>query len=106
MRTIVFLVLFVLLAAAVLHRPMLDTLLFAVALAVGLTLEFLPMITTVTLAQGAVRMARQHVIVRHLAAIEASGKPNTQVATLLVTMGRSRLRGVGRDPTTGRVLGR
>ena len=33
-------------------------LLFAVALAVGLTPEFLPMITTVTLARGAVRMAR------------------------------------------------
>ncbi len=35
-----------------------ESLLFAVALAVGLTPEFLPMITTVTLAQGAVRMAR------------------------------------------------
>jgi len=57
MRTVVFLVLFVLLAGALLHRPGLETLLFAVALAVGLTPEFLPMITTVTFAQGALRMA-------------------------------------------------
>jgi Mg2+-importing ATPase len=72
-RTVFFLVLFVLLANAVLHRPALESLLFAVALAVGLTPEFLPMITTVTLGQGALRMARQRVIVKHLAAIEDFG---------------------------------
>jgi Mg2+-importing ATPase len=73
MRTVVFLVLFVVLAGALLHRPPLETLLFAVALAVGLTPEFLPIITTVTLAQGALRMARKAVIVRHLSAIEDFG---------------------------------
>jgi Mg2+-importing ATPase len=73
MRTVLFLVLFVLLASFALHRPPLDSFLFAVALAVGLTPEFLPMITTVTLGQGAVRMARQKVIVKHLAAIEDFG---------------------------------
>jgi Mg2+-importing ATPase len=73
MRTVLFLVLFVLLANFALHRPPLESLLFAVALAVGLTPEFLPMITTVTLGQGAVRMARQKVIVKHLAAIEDFG---------------------------------
>jgi Mg2+-importing ATPase len=73
MRTVSFLVLFVLLASLLLHRPALESFLFAVALAVGLTPEFLPMITTVTLAQGAVRMARRHVIVKHLAAIEDFG---------------------------------
>jgi Mg2+-importing ATPase len=73
MRTVLFLVLFVLLASLALHRPPLESFLFAVALAVGLTPEFLPMITTVTLAQGAVRMARQQVIVKHLAAIEDFG---------------------------------
>jgi Mg2+-importing ATPase len=73
MRTVVFLVLFVLLASFALHRPPLQSLLFAVALAVGLTPEFLPMITTVTLGRGAVRMARRKVIVKHLAAIEDFG---------------------------------
>ncbi|MBZ5602310.1 MAG: magnesium-translocating P-type ATPase, partial [Acidobacteriia bacterium] len=38
-----------------------------------LTPEFLPMITSVTLAQGAVRMARHRVIVKHLAAIQNFG---------------------------------
>ena len=52
------------------HHGFLDTLLFAIALAVGLTPEFLPMITTVTLTQGAIQLSRQHVIVKHLAAIE------------------------------------
>jgi Mg2+-importing ATPase len=46
---------------------------FAVALAVGLTPEFLPMITSVTLGRGAVRMAREQVIVKHLPAIQNFG---------------------------------
>jgi Mg2+-importing ATPase len=73
MRTVVFLVLFVLVVNLAFHRPAFESLLFAVALAVGLTPEFLPMITTVTLGQGALRMARQKVIVKHLAAIQNFG---------------------------------
>src|SRR5215475_4171212 len=73
MRTVLFLVLFVVLASLTLHHPPLESLLFAVALAVGLTPEFLPMIMGVTLAQGAVHMARQKVIVKHLSAIEDFG---------------------------------
>ncbi len=75
MRTVVFLVLFVLvvnLAFRHQHSPF-ESLLFAVALAVGLTPEFLPMITTVTLGRGALHMAREKVIVKHLAAIENFG---------------------------------
>ncbi len=73
MRTVVFLVLFVLLVNLLLRRDPLESLLFAVALAVGMTPEFLPMITTVTLASGAVRMARRKVVVKHLAAIQNLG---------------------------------
>jgi len=73
MRTVVFLVLFVFLVSAALHRDPLQSLLFAVALAVGLTPEFLPMITTVTLGQGARRMARKHVVVKTLGAIQNLG---------------------------------
>ncbi|WP_242140223.1 magnesium-translocating P-type ATPase [Sphingomonas sp. TREG-RG-20F-R18-01] len=54
-------------------RPMLQSLLFAVALAVGLAPELLPMITTVTLSRGAMRMARRKVIVKRLAAIHDLG---------------------------------
>ena len=73
MRTVMFLVLFVVLVNLAFHRPTLDSLLFAVSLAVGLTPEFLPMITTITLGRGALRMARQKVIVKHLAAMQNFG---------------------------------
>ncbi|CCD98829.1 magnesium-translocating P-type ATPase [Bradyrhizobium sp. STM 3809] len=54
-------------------RDVLDSLLFSVALAVGLTPELLPMITTVTLSRGALRMAKRKVIVKRLAAIHDLG---------------------------------
>jgi P-type Mg2+ transporter len=73
MRTIVGLVLFVFLVSALLRRDPLESLLFALALAVGLTPEFLPMIMTVTLSRGAKRMAQGKVIVKRLAAIEHLG---------------------------------
>src|SRR5260370_7997296 len=76
MRTVFFLVLFVLLTGALLHHAFLESLLFAVALAVGLTPEFLPMISAVTLSRGAAHMARQKVIVKHLEAIENFGSMN------------------------------
>jgi len=54
-------------------RPLIQSLMFSVALAVGLTPELLPMITTVTLSRGAVRMSRAKVIVKRLAAIHDLG---------------------------------
>ena len=72
-RMTVTLVLFVLLAAVLQQRPLLQSLMFAVALAVGLTPELLPMIVSVTLARGAVRLAEQQVIVKRLSAIEDLG---------------------------------
>ena len=73
LRMVVFLVLFVVLAGMVEHHPPFESLLFAIALAVGLTPEFLPMITSVTLAKGAIRMARHKVIVKRLSAIQNFG---------------------------------
>jgi Mg2+-importing ATPase len=73
LKTILLLVLFVFLATSILRAPTMEAFLFAIALAVGLTPEFLPMITTVTLAQGALKMAREHVIVKRLAAIQNFG---------------------------------
>ena len=67
------LVLFVLLINLLFHRPWLDSFLFAVALAVGLTPELLPMIVSVTLARGAIRMAQAQVIVKRLGAIHDLG---------------------------------
>ena len=72
-KTVFLLVLFVLMVNIILRRDPFQSVLFALALAVGLTPEFLPMIMTVTLGQGAVRMARRKVIVKHLAAIQNFG---------------------------------
>ena len=73
LRLTVFLVLFVLLVNVAFGRPVIESFLFAVALAVGLTPELLPMVTTVTLSRGAVRMARKNVVVKRLAAIHDLG---------------------------------
>jgi Mg2+-importing ATPase len=73
MRLTGFLVLFVLLAHLAFARPVIESFLFAVALAVGMTPELLPMIMTVTLSRGAVRMAARKVVVKRLAAIHDLG---------------------------------
>ena len=73
LQVVVFLVLFVFLVNALLRRDVLESFLFSVALAVGLTPELLPMIVSVTLSRGAVRMAEKKVIVKQLAAIENFG---------------------------------
>jgi Mg2+-importing ATPase len=73
LRTTIVLVLFILLVALALRRDPVESLLFAVALGVGLTPEFLPMIASVTLTAGAIRMAREGVIVKHLPAIQNFG---------------------------------
>jgi magnesium-transporting ATPase (P-type) len=67
------LVLVVLTTHMLFGRPVLESLMFAVALAVGLTPELLPMITTVTLSRGALRMAARKVIVKRLASFHDLG---------------------------------
>lgn len=63
-----------------LHRPVVDSFLFALALAVGLTPELLPAIVSLTLARGAQQMAASHVIVRRLNSIEDFGSMNVLCA--------------------------
>ena len=72
-ETVIFLVLFLVLVSVALRRDPLESLLFAVALAVGIVPEFMPMVTSITLATGATRMAKSRVIVKHLAAIQNFG---------------------------------
>ncbi len=73
MHLTVFLVLFVILVNTLFHRPLTESFLFALALAVGLTPELLPMIVSVTLSRGAIRMARSKVIVKRLSSIHNLG---------------------------------
>jgi P-type Mg2+ transporter len=72
-RSMVVIVLSVLTVNLLLHRPLVESLLFSVALAVGLSPELLPAIVSVTLAAGARAMSKQGVIVRRLDAIENLG---------------------------------
>jgi Mg2+-importing ATPase len=56
-----------------LQRPLLDSFLFAIALAVGITPQMLPVVVSVSLAVGARKMARVKVIVKRLDVIEDLG---------------------------------
>ena len=57
-------------------RPLLDSVLFSLALAVGLTPQLLPAIISINLSHGARRMAEQKVIIKRLASIENFGSMN------------------------------
>jgi Mg2+-importing ATPase len=59
-----------------LHKPILDSFLFSLAIAVGLTPQLLPAIISINLAKGASNMAKQKVIVKRLASIENLGSMN------------------------------
>jgi Mg2+-importing ATPase len=73
MRFTILMVLFVLIVNIYFHRPILESLMFALALAVGLTPELLPMIVTVTLARSAMVLSKRKVIVKRLSAIHDLG---------------------------------
>jgi len=92
LRMTVFLVLFVLLAHLAFARPPVESFLFAVALAVGLTPELLPMVTTVTLSRGAIRMARRQVVVKRLAAIHDLGAMDVLCTDKTGTLTEARIR--------------
>ena len=95
MKTVFFLVVFIVLVGIIGHHQPFETVLFAISLAVGLTPEFLPMITTVTLGQGALRMAKQKVIVKHLESIQNFGSIDTLCSdkTGTLTSGETKLEG-------------
>jgi len=103
MRFTILLVLFVLLVNAFFHRPWLESFLFAVALAVGLTPELLPMIVSVTLARGAQRMAAKRVIVKQLASIQNLGSMDVLCTDKTGTLTQARIHlerhidGLGRE---------
>jgi Mg2+-importing ATPase len=72
-RVILLLVVGVFAADIALKRPLVESLLFAIALAVGLTPELLPAIVTVNLSRGARVLARRGVLVKRLPAIQNLG---------------------------------
>ena len=92
MRLTVLLVLFVLLVNALQHKPWLESFLFAVALAVGLTPELLPMVVSVTLSRGALHMAKKRVIVKRLASITDLGSMDVLCTDKTGTLTEAKIR--------------
>ncbi len=92
MRLTILLVLFVLLVNAFMHKPWLDSFLFAVALAVGLTPELLPMVVSVTLSRGAMHMAKKRVIVKRLASIQNLGSMDVLCTDKTGTLTEAKIR--------------
>ncbi|WP_061252104.1 magnesium-translocating P-type ATPase [Leptospira interrogans] len=70
------LVITIFIANVFLHKSVLESFLFSLALSVGLTPQFLPAIISVNLSHGARKMAEKKVIVKRLAAIENFGNMN------------------------------
>ncbi len=73
MQVTFLLVIFVFIINALYRRGVLESFLFAVALAIGLTPELLPMILSVNLSKGALQMSKKGVIVKRLASIQNFG---------------------------------
>jgi len=101
-RLTLFLSLFVLLAHLALGRPPLQSFLFAMALAVGLTPELLPMIMTVALARGAQRMAEAKVVVKRLSAIHDFGQMDVLCTDKTGTLTEAHIRLVSHPGADGK----
>jgi P-type Mg2+ transporter len=95
MQVTFLLVMFVFLIISV-RNPTTDgvvqALLFAVALAVGLTPELLPMIITINLSRGAMAMSKKGVIVKRLSAIENFGSMNVLCTDKTGTLTENRIK--------------
>jgi Mg2+-importing ATPase len=76
-KIVFFLVIFVFFINALFRHGILDSLLFSVALAVGLTPELLPMILSLNLSKGSIAMSEKGAIVKHPAAIQNFGSMDT-----------------------------
>ncbi len=92
MRLTTLMVLFVLVVNISFHRPVLESLMFALALAVGLTPELLPMIVTVTLARSALELSKRRVIVKRLSAIHDIGAMNVLCTDKTGTLTEARIK--------------
>ena len=74
MRLTFLLVMIVLIINLYQQRPWIDTVLFSIALGVGMTPEFLPMIISVSLAHSGNRLTKQNIITKRLSSIYALGR--------------------------------
>lgn len=75
------------------HKPVIESFLFSLALAVGLTPQLLPVIISVNLSHGACQMAKNKVIIKRLASLENFGQMDVLCTdkTGTITLGKMRL---------------
>lgn len=92
MRLTILMVMFVLFVNTYFHKPWLESFLFAVALAVGLTPELLPMVVSITLSRGALRMAKRHMIVKRLSSIQDLGSMDVLCTDKTGTLTEAKIR--------------
>lgn len=73
LKVVLLMTIFIFGANAVLGKGIFDSFLFAVALAVAITPEVLPIVMTITLSNGALKMAKEKVVTKRLASVEDLG---------------------------------
>lgn len=101
-RVIVVLTVVIFSANVLLNKPVLDSFLFSVALAVGLTPQLLPAIVAVNLSHGARRMAAAKVIVKRLSAIENFGAMSVFCSDKTGTLTEGKVVVAGGEDPSGR----
>ncbi|MEP6841910.1 MAG: magnesium-translocating P-type ATPase, partial [Pseudolysinimonas sp.] len=108
-RIMLVLVVAIFLINLLLQRPPLDSVLFSLALAVGLTPQLLPTIVSISLAQGARAIAKKRVIVRRLDSIEDFGAMTVLCSDKTGTMTQGQIvldRAMAVDGTASAEVGR
>ena len=87
-------------AGLLLHRPLIESLLFALAIAVGITPQLLPAVVSTSLASGSRRLAAVHVLVKRLVCIEDLGDMDILVTDKTGTLTEGRISFIeALDPT-------
>jgi len=81
----------ILVANLVLHRPLIQSLLFSLAIAVGITPQLLPAVVSTSLATGSRQLARRQVLVKRLVCIEDLGDMDVLVTDKTGTLTEGRI---------------
>jgi len=101
MKVILFLTLTIFFVNTLLHHQVLESFMFAVAIAVGVTPELLPMIMSITMARGSIRMSKKGVIVKKLSAIPSFGSMNVLCTDKTGTLTEDNIRVAGASDADG-----
>ncbi|MFC3997597.1 magnesium-translocating P-type ATPase [Nocardiopsis sediminis] len=89
-------------ANIILHKPIVDALLFSLAIAVGITPQLLPAVVSTSLAAGSRRMRRRRVLVKRLSCIEDLGNVDTLFTDKTGTLTEGRIDYLRSVPAQGR----